>query len=337
MTKIYLPKHEPQYSQDFNRFFTKKYFSTKKLLNLSKAIIAQRNKSIKLRHMPYVAYIDPTNICPLRCPLCPTGLREQGRKTGMMSFQTCKKIIDQIKDYVFFIRFYNWGEPLLNKEIFRMIDYAHQNNIGTSFSTNLIPANSKIIEKITRSPLDYLIVSIDGTNQEAYEKYRKGGNFNKVINNLKYLVSLKNPNLKVEWLYVINKYNEGQMQKAEELAKNIGVDILHFSPTVDCLSATQMNDRGKEIYKEFSVDYETNCSPSKTCSWLYSRMVFNWNGTVGPCCALDDQRFDFGDINKDSIKNIWNNNKYQLARRIFKDDLQDKYPGFVCSRCLFMK
>lgn len=337
MTKIYHPHQENQYAKDFNRIFTKRYSNSKKILNLGKAMLAQKKLSLKLNSMPYVVYIDPANICPLQCPLCPTGLRQHGRKTGLMSLETCKKIIDQTKEYTFFIRFYNWGEPFINQDIFQMIDYAHKNKVGTNFSTNFNPVDDEMIEKIASSPLDYLIVSIDGTNQEAYEKYRKGGDFQKVISNLEKLIALKNKNMIVEWLFVVNKHNQHQMKEAERLAQEIGVDILHFSPTIDSLSATDMSDRGGETYKEFQSDYKTDCEKSSFCSWLYSRMVFNWDGKVSPCCALDGEKYDFGDTNKNSVKEIWNNEKYQLARRVFRDGLQNKYKEFICSKCLFIK
>ncbi len=333
MTKIFFPEQENKYLKELNLFFFRKYKNFKKLFNLFKGIIAEKKKSILLNHLPYIIYIDPTNICPLRCPLCPTGLRLQGRKTGFMKFSTCKKIIDQLKDSLFFVRLYNWGEPLLNPEIFKMIDYISSNKIGSIISTNLL-VDKEILGNLVNSSLDYLIVSLDGTSKISYEKYRKGGDFEKVLKNLKILVQL-NPSFKIEWLFIINKYNQKEMDEAKHLAKELKIDILHFSPTFDCLSASKMNDRGKEIYKEFKIDYSFPLA--SYCNWIYSRMVFNWDGSVAPCCALDDSKFDFGNIFKNSVEEIWNNKKYQLARKIFKYNLKHKYPNFICSRCIFIK
>lgn len=341
MVKIYFPEKECSYSKELNSSFFFKYTSFKKIANLGKSVLSQNRKSEKLNSLPYAIYLDPTNICPLECPLCPTGLRKQGRSIGVMEFSLAKKIIDGLKDYLFFIRLYNWGEPFLNKDIFKIIDYAHKNRIGTVISTNFNVINDEILENIINSPLDYLIISIDGTSQETYEKYQRGGSFEKAAFSLKKLVELrkikKNKSLKVEWLFVVNQFNQNEVKKAEQLALEWGVDILHFSPVLDSLSLSRMDNSGKESYKNFKMNGEQNLAKPKTCSWLYSRMVFNWDGKVSPCCALDDEKTDFGDALKEDIRNIWNNKSYQTARKIFKYNLNSKYPKFICSRCLFMK
>lgn len=341
MIRVYQPSQNDNYSKNLNLFFVRRYFSLKKLVNLSRGILAQRKRVIKTKYFPYVVYIDPTNVCPLQCPLCPTGLRQHGRATGLMSFSICKKIINQLKDYLFFVRLYNWGEPFLNPELFKMIAYTHSNNIGTVISSNFFFVNDQILQNIAQSPLDYLQVSLDGINQQSYEKYRRGGDFERVVGNLKKLIFFKkkfnNKKLKIEWLFVVNKYNQQDVGRAVKLAQEWGVDIIHFSPIVDSLSVGKMDRRGEAIYNEFRIDYPMASACPSTCSWLYSRMVFNWDGKVSPCCALDDCQTDFGDINQDDIKDLWNNNYYQTARKVFKDKLQNQYPNFICSRCLFMK
>ena len=46
--------------------------------------------------MPYRYFIDPTNICNLRCPVCPTGLGILGRAQGMIGLDRFKMLVDQI-------------------------------------------------------------------------------------------------------------------------------------------------------------------------------------------------------------------------------------------------
>ena len=42
---------------------------------------------------PSQLFIEPTNICNAKCPLCPTGSGKLKRKKGMMGFNTFKKIL----------------------------------------------------------------------------------------------------------------------------------------------------------------------------------------------------------------------------------------------------
>ena len=72
---------------------------------------------------------------------------------------------------------HNWGEPFLNPDILPMVRYARKNRIGTTISSNLNLVNrgEEFLEEVVESGLDHLTVSIDGTTQDVYEAYRKGG------------------------------------------------------------------------------------------------------------------------------------------------------------------
>jgi MoaA/NifB/PqqE/SkfB family radical SAM enzyme len=84
------------------------------------------------------------------------------------------------------------GEPLLCDHLPSMISYARQNKIKAFVSTNLNILDNKKAEGLIESKLDYLLVSLDGASQEIYEKYRVGGDFNKVIANIRMLIKKKN-------------------------------------------------------------------------------------------------------------------------------------------------
>lgn len=64
--------------------------------------------------------VEPTNVCNLNCPGCFTGLGEVGRERSMMPLQLYRALLNDIGDYLFEVELYNWGEPLLNKNISTM-------------------------------------------------------------------------------------------------------------------------------------------------------------------------------------------------------------------------
>jgi hypothetical protein len=131
-------------------------------------------KKSRILGYPTHMTVDVTNICNLRCPLCPTGVGAPGREKGSMSFSLFKKIIDETGKYLISIDLFNWGEPLLNKETYKMIAYANKKHIVTSVSTNFNFLSEKLAEQLILSGLDILILSIDGASQESYEQYRVG-------------------------------------------------------------------------------------------------------------------------------------------------------------------
>ena len=133
--------------------------------------------------------------------------------------------------------FYNHGEPLLNPDVFSIVEHTHRNRVGTNISSNFNWPQPVDINDFIRSGLDYVTVSLDGVTQEAYQQYRVRGDIAEVFDNMKRLVSakkaLKSKTPFVEWQFIVFKHNEHEMAKAREMASEIGVDLLRFvSPGV---------------------------------------------------------------------------------------------------------
>ena len=67
--------------------------------------------------------VEPTNTCNLRCSFCYV-TEGMERPEGFMSLDLFKKVVDDCPDLEH-LCMHNWGEPLLNRDIFDMFDYAH--------------------------------------------------------------------------------------------------------------------------------------------------------------------------------------------------------------------
>lgn len=279
---------------------------------------------------PYEWEIDTTNICQLKCPLCHTGLDNIRRVKGIMHFDTFRKTIDEIKDYVIWLSLYSWGEPLLNKQIPKFIDYAHKAKIATIISTNLsLPLKPERVEEIIESGLDVMIVSLDGLTQEVYEQYRVRGNLPMVMKNLRLFVEkkkeLKSKTPYIEWQFIVMKQNEGQIPEARRMAKEIGVDQIVFKKVDfphgmgdDELAQKWFPVHSPEFRRENPQDKPYN-ENSGRCWRLWRSAVVNWDGGYAPCCYLTDAAHDFGNVNEKSIKSIWNGKHYKTARNLFKN------------------
>ena len=123
-------------------------------------------KRVILRHYPPAVMIEPTNICNLKCPLCPSGNGTLSRQRGMMSLCDFKSIVDQIHHKVGMLILWNQGEPYLNPEFNQMVAYAAGKKLYTMTSTNAsLPLDH---EAIVRSGLDRIIISMDGISEETY-------------------------------------------------------------------------------------------------------------------------------------------------------------------------
>jgi len=117
----------------FRRWLFSEFSTTKKSLNLLLASFQWRFlKNSRVFTYPPKVTICPGNVCNLRCALCPTGQNDKRRNQGLMNFDLFRKIIDECGPYIYELSLFNWGEPLLNKEIFKMIRYAKKFKIKSS-------------------------------------------------------------------------------------------------------------------------------------------------------------------------------------------------------------
>ena len=313
----------------------------KKAFNFLRIELQLRAGRSKVWGYPYEWEIDTTNICQLKCPLCHTGLDTVNRQKGVMHFDLFKKTIDEIKDYCIWLSLYSWGEPFLNKEIDKYVAYANQANLGTIISSNLNkPLTPEMAERLIRSGLDALIISLDGTTQEVYEIYRVGGHLDRVLDNIKLLaetrkaLGYRTPFL--EWQFIVMRQNEHQIAEAREMAKDLGVDNIVFK-NVDfphgeddpALAAKWVPVNAEAFLRDqpFEKPYKEN---GIRCWRLWRSGVVNWDGGYAPCCYLTDASDDFGSVKTQSIKEIWNNESYLTARRLFQDKFRpNTYVGCI--------
>lgn len=169
--------------------------NVRKVLNafqiLSSYYYSKANSKAAMSGLPFSMSIEPTTSCNLRCPECPSGLRDFTRPTGMLDTALFKKTIDQVQEHLVYLLLYFQGEPYLHQQFFELVAYASGKGIYTSTSTNAHFLGEENAKKTVESKLDRLIISIDGTTQDTYEQYRVGGSLEKVITGTERLVYWK--------------------------------------------------------------------------------------------------------------------------------------------------
>ena len=313
--------------------------SFEKLLNFYTLKKEYRQKKLILNSYPYIAIIDPTNVCNLKCPLCPTGQGKQTKK-GYMKVDLFKKIITELSPYLFEVWLFNWGEPFLNPDIFELIKISNKSNISTTISTNLnyFPEGHEI--KLVKSGLERLIVSFDGVSQESYSTYRKGGKVDQVIANVKRIVDAKRktgntlPFIKLQFL--VNRFNENEINLAKKLAESLKVDIEFKTFMFNAKNENLRNKWQPRNIKFIRYDSKTgndlNCKKYR-CDWLWLYAVVNWDSTVTPCCNwMENGMFEFGDLKTNTFKEIWNNEYFISARKAINK--VSCLPMTACHICL---
>jgi radical SAM protein with 4Fe4S-binding SPASM domain len=264
----------------------------------------------------------------------------------MMSLEEYKSIFDKVKEYALVVSLYNHGEPLLNPDVFSIIEHSHRHRVGTNISSNFNWPHPIDVNDFIRSGLDYVTVSLDGVTQEAYQQYRIRGDIAEVFENMKRLVAakkaLKSETPFVEWQFIVFKHNEHEMAAARKLASEVGVDLLRFvSPGIppedmhrlDLQEKWMPNDRSYWERNPKVVE-ERGYVFDRPCFYLYRSMFIYPGGGVTPCCFAHDDRQDFGNIYNNSVPEIWNNKTYRSARMLFakRQPAEDRVET-ICDKC----
>jgi len=290
--------------------------------------------------LPVSISFEPTTSCNLRCPECPSGLRQFTRPTGMLKKDFFTETIDDIHRHLLYLIFYFQGEPYLNTDFLDMVKYASKKGIYTATSTNAHYLTDEAARKTIESGLDRLIISIDGTTQDVYQQYRVGGHLDKVLEGAKNIVKwkkeLKSKTPFVFFQFLVVKPNEHQVEDIKKLAKEIGVDEVRFKTAQvynfenDPNQLIPENDSYSRYKKTSDGKYAAKNKLANHCWKLWHANVITWDGLVVPCCFDKDAMHQLGNLKNESFKNIWHNSNYKQ----FRSELMKSRKNIdICSNC----
>lgn len=265
---------------------------------------------------PLRVQIDPTDICNFRCNMCfHSKVKLEG---SMMTLDTYKRIIEQLLDFdepISSLQLVGLGEPLLNKNIDKFISIAKENKVANevTINTNGSLLTHDLSERLIEAGLDRLVVSLNGLSSEDYFKFANVKiDFEKKCNELKYFFNIRKKCKLI--IRTIDEYFTEQKKDAfVEMFKDISdrLFINHMEnvwPDLQVLAEDKIKNDNK-VNKELSV-----------CPMPFYVLLIHPNGEVSPCCV--DYKFksnNLGNINSDTLKNIWSglaisNLRYQTLK-----------------------
>jgi len=311
------------YSDTFN-FLRKLTFQKVFNIFLAKAsfFVSRLYRKPVVWGLPYAYSIEPTGICNLKCPECPTGKGLIYRKTAAIAPEIYTSVLDQISDTASYLMLYLQGEPFINPNIFKMIELAYQSKIYTCISTNGHYLDKANAERIVLSGLDRLIISLDGTNNETYIQYRKGGSLQVVLSGIKILVEAKQrhtsstPHIMLQ--FIVFKHNQHQISEFKQLAKSLGVDTVSIK-TAQLYDVEEGNERMTDLtrfsrYKKQHGKYVLKKKLRNRCKRLWSIGVITSDGIMAPCCYDKNADYQVGDLKQSNLKDIWEGSDFMQFR-----------------------
>ena len=275
---------------------------------------------------PFMLQIEPTNVCNLRCSLCPVANNDLGRKPRHMKLEEYKRIIDDLESYLMILILWDWGEPFMNPDFPKMIRYAFERDIRTVTSTNAqFLDNEAYVEAVLRSGLSTLIVAVDSADDDNYEKYRIRGKLDKALSGLQRVVELKKKlgsDILINMRMVIMRHNENDLRSLKRLAKEIGVDRFSVKAvTPGYREPDPENDQQcvprRHKYRFYAYNrgtYERICVDN-ICRRPWEMSSILSNGDVVPCCWDYDDSMKIGNVFEQPFTKIWTGPAYREFRR----------------------
>lgn len=293
---------------------------------------------------PFILFVDPSSICNFRCKFCPTGHRDliKERFNGNMDFDIYKKIINDLKIFdkkLKVLRLYKEGEPLLNRNFANMVKYAKDSGYVeyVDTTTNGYFLNYDLGEKILCAGLDKINISVNGLSNETFLKFTGVKiDFDKYIDNIKKFYKLRES----------GKYNC-------EICIKITGDFLTedekimFYETFGDYTDRIFIENISPCWPEFDVEDNTKINISKTngiygqsinneteivvCPYIFYSTTINSDGTVSLCFLDWAHKLITGDVNKQSLKEIWDGDllhNYQIENLNGRRKKND-----VCMNC----
>lgn len=189
---------------------------------------------------PDMVQVNFTFDCNLACVMCSMRkqkklLQSRGSRTEIDS-DTFKKVIRESKELGVNNILFIGGEPFLRKDLFNLVSYAKNFNLNTIIVTNGVLLDENNAEKCFAAGVDWLSVSIDAAEEEAFSKIRGKNILREIIKNIEALNELKKERKKefpkIVAVCTIMNDNLEQLSDVARLAKKLGIERIIFQPVV---------------------------------------------------------------------------------------------------------
>ena len=291
--------------------------SPAKLRNLVRVRGALRRRAVQVPGTPAVVMVEPCSYCDMACPMCPVVLNKTRRPPVRLEYGVFEKLLDEIGRELVLITFWNYGEPLLNPDLFRMIRRAKRDRVFCAVSSNLLSLDEARTEELLGSGLDYLIVSFDGASEETYEKFRGKGNYRPVVANLRRLLrrrnelGLRRPFVNLQ--FIVMKENEQEVPAIRSFAREIGADKLSLKKFTYVSEGTRDFLPGRDDYVLGKYKHP---APMEFCARPWTSAVLSADGEIVPCCGDLNFEYRFGNLADPALtfQQIWNGDRYRRFR-----------------------
>ena len=279
--------------------------------------------SVTCPGLPPTVVIANTHACNHFCRMC---IREAVTFDGPnMEVRLWRKIIDEGASYFRYISMDGPGETIMNPDAFELIRYAKSKGIRMVFSTNATLMNADIADSILDSGLDHIIFSLNGTSPEVYASVHGVDEFETAVSNIRRFLARKddrNASTMVTLQMVCLKQTLHQVEDFYRTWRGVpGVNSVRVKKDVVAVERVQTGQSAARSQRR------------NACARLWYGPVFiETNGDVYATPGVLYKAPPVGNVWRNSLAQIWNNEKMQAMRRAHAGGDESPFPECVdCS------
>jgi radical SAM protein with 4Fe4S-binding SPASM domain len=321
-------------------------------------------------HDPVCLYLETTNRCNLLCTTCPRTYEEL-EPPADMSWQLFCSIVDQIPTLARAV-LHGVGEPMLVKNLPRMVRYLKDRGTYVLFNTNGTVLNEKNGRALIEVELDELRVSFDAANAESYKAIRGKNYFNRILKNVRAFRDLQEredrskPRVSA-WLTGLRETVE-QLPEFVRVAAEAGVREVYLQRLVffaenaigkaraeqalyEQLSREEAShvDRATDVAAALGITFSASGaasepgmslrrsdvgSPWSLCRRPWTVMYITANGRALPCCIAPFSQRGYENYTLgDATQQTLREIWQGPAYQAFRRALQSEKPPGACANC----
>lgn len=271
---------------------------------------------------PKIVVTEAIATCNLSCVMCPQASMRRPR--GAMSEGLFQKIALEIArespDTQLWLAI--MGEPmLLGASLFDRVRFAKDAGVRkVILNTNGTLLDDDLADRMHESGLDEVIIGIDGHSEESYSAIRVGGDFFDVKRRVERLLSRaraggwKTPRIVVQFIVQDGNRHEEEAFREHWLSHGATVKIRRRLGWGEGVEAPDLTIPDTERIP---------------CPWLIRTMSVHWSGAVAQCDADYEGGYAAGDLNTQTIAEVWQG---ELRRRRARHWARD-FSALPCARC----
>ncbi len=283
-------------------------------------------------YFPKYFQIETVRLCNAHCPFC--AIDQWDKSTPYMSDALFEKIALELKDYAPWIKslaMQRAGEPLLDKKLAMRVKMLKELGIvKVTISTNGAAMTEKKARELLVAGLDDVMFSIDSIDREEYEGIKVGLKFDQVLSNIKTFFRLRDEMRPQAIIRIrgVSFHNTAQEDHLRAIARWEDYWRQWTRPQDRIYMKRAHNWGNQKVLDGYTPDY----------GWVYHPCVIPWStmhitamGTVALCPQDYDGIMNLGDINHQTIAEVWRGEKANRIREAHQTGQRNEIS--LCQGC----